>query len=361
MLKRFLCCISLVAFLFTMFAGQVSAEDGEYDPSCVLVVTKRNFSLNIDQVNASGEFPRETISSVEELMAASVPTEAHPNGAQQILKFNLTEDAQKDIDAVIIMLLQHPLIEAAEKNYITHLEPVIRVCVMTEEYAYINGETTVKRFLDWLQIDTAVIKNGDTVLGADALIPTGATLTYQDAESKEKQYTFILLGDVDCDGKITAFDARQVLRVSVKLEQADTFALNMACDFNPDYKIMADDARRVLRYSVKLENKDNSYNVRFTYIDRENKSFAYVGIEKKNEAYIQELLKYEQIKSIENIEYYDFSEMNFQFFEVKLALHNPEIDELDRVLYLLQKDKNVFGVGIKSIEDSFGSSDTAVI
>lgn len=60
------------------------------------------------------------------------------------------------------------------------------------------------------------------------------------------------LGDVNNDGKITAADARTILRASAKLEKLDTEKSDVA-DLNGDGKITASDARTVLRMSAKLE------------------------------------------------------------------------------------------------------------
>jgi hypothetical protein len=60
-----------------------------------------------------------------------------------------------------------------------------------------------------------------------------------------------LPGDADRNGKITAADARLVLRISVGLERADTETFRIA-DFNGDGKVTADDARSVLRRAVGL-------------------------------------------------------------------------------------------------------------
>lgn len=61
-----------------------------------------------------------------------------------------------------------------------------------------------------------------------------------------------LLGDVDASGKLTAADARLVLRASVGLEEF-TDIQNEYADVNRDGKITAADARLVLRASVGLE------------------------------------------------------------------------------------------------------------
>lgn len=60
------------------------------------------------------------------------------------------------------------------------------------------------------------------------------------------------VGDVDGNGKITASDARIILRVSAKLDKLDDSKTKFA-DVNGDKKITASDARTVLRMSAKLE------------------------------------------------------------------------------------------------------------
>ena len=59
-------------------------------------------------------------------------------------------------------------------------------------------------------------------------------------------------GDINNDGKITAADARLVLRISAKLDTASD-AQFKAADYNGDGKVTAADARLVLRKSAKLD------------------------------------------------------------------------------------------------------------
>lgn len=59
-------------------------------------------------------------------------------------------------------------------------------------------------------------------------------------------------GDVNLDGKITASDARIVLRISAKIEYVDDLRIKLA-DFNSDDKVNAADARYILRKSAKLD------------------------------------------------------------------------------------------------------------
>lgn len=62
-----------------------------------------------------------------------------------------------------------------------------------------------------------------------------------------------LMGDVDRNGKVESFDARTVLRVSVRLDAIAPELLPFA-DIDADGIITSGDARRALRTSVKLEN-----------------------------------------------------------------------------------------------------------
>lgn len=62
-------------------------------------------------------------------------------------------------------------------------------------------------------------------------------------------------GDADSDGKLTAADARLILRFSVGLNEIKDDIFNIA-DVDYDNKITAADARKVLRLSVGFNDKD---------------------------------------------------------------------------------------------------------
>lgn len=66
--------------------------------------------------------------------------------------------------------------------------------------------------------------------------------------------TTVKKGDVNRDDKITASDARTVLRYSASLEKYDDSEI-IICDVNNDNKISAADARLILRCSAKLESE----------------------------------------------------------------------------------------------------------
>ena len=62
----------------------------------------------------------------------------------------------------------------------------------------------------------------------------------------------VLLGDINGDGKVSAVDARIILRVSTKLEKIEDFANGLIiADADKNGKITAVDSRIVLRVSTK--------------------------------------------------------------------------------------------------------------
>lgn len=65
-------------------------------------------------------------------------------------------------------------------------------------------------------------------------------------------YISLLKGDVDGDGKVTASDARKILRISSGLEKITGLAA-LNADKNRDGAVTAADAREVLRESAGLE------------------------------------------------------------------------------------------------------------
>lgn len=59
-------------------------------------------------------------------------------------------------------------------------------------------------------------------------------------------------GDFDGNGKITAADARAILRIAARIDEADENAIAV-CDYNGDGKVTAMDARSVLRVAAKID------------------------------------------------------------------------------------------------------------
>lgn len=93
------------------------------------------------------------------------------------------------------------------------------------------------------------------LLDADAMIPTGATVTVFFDKMEVFHSTFTCIGDVDCDGKITSADARMVLRCVARLdlgENVTTVFSNAANTSMDTYKLNAADAREILRYCAGI-------------------------------------------------------------------------------------------------------------
>ena len=118
---------------------------------------------------------------------------------------------------------------------------------------------------------TYVVSQGETwayvaeVFGMKPLMGAYALLEYNNykTDGVELPYKVItqktikippmwIPGDVNGDGKLTAADARRILRASAKLEDL-TPAEKMRADFDGDGKITASDARAALRKAAKLE------------------------------------------------------------------------------------------------------------
>lgn len=83
-------------------------------------------------------------------------------------------------------------------------------------------------------------------IGDTALVYNGMKFKYNGTE-----YTVIIKGDTKADGKITAADARTILRISAKLDTPDEIT-SAAADINSDGKISSSEARDALRFSAKL-------------------------------------------------------------------------------------------------------------
>ncbi|MDY3938538.1 MAG: leucine-rich repeat protein [Oscillospiraceae bacterium] len=82
-----------------------------------------------------------------------------------------------------------------------------------------------------------------------AIITNGLKFSFGNTE-----YSIILKGDVNADGKITAKDARSILRIAARLEQPDDVTKE-AADVDSDGKVTSKEARSVLRFAAKLQNK----------------------------------------------------------------------------------------------------------
>lgn len=97
---------------------------------------------------------------------------------------------------------------------------------------------------NWTGTDVA-----GNVIADNAAVATGNLIK---AETADVTYTVVILGDVNNDGRITAADARLILRVASRLDTPDEiFSLAAECDGKT--KISASDARLALRVASRLQ------------------------------------------------------------------------------------------------------------
>lgn len=67
-----------------------------------------------------------------------------------------------------------------------------------------------------------------------------------------RKYLVVLFGDLDSNGKITASDARNALRISAKLTEPDEISV-LAGDLNKDGFVSAKESRSILRFAARLD------------------------------------------------------------------------------------------------------------
>lgn len=85
-------------------------------------------------------------------------------------------------------------------------------------------------------------------------ICNGTTVTLKIKDTAYDRLTFILLGDIDCDGSISVKDARLALRQAVSLESLSPVSTASAVLSDTSEIVTVSDARRILRAAVGLEN-----------------------------------------------------------------------------------------------------------
>ncbi len=124
-----------------------------------------------------------------------------------------------------------------------------------EEYPYSNIFAVVDTIP--LKMFTAVTVEKDILTVAVHTVD-GDDVKAIDRFAIDKKKDAALMGDVDSDGKITAADARLILRYSVALEKF-TQLQRAVSDTDRNNKITAADARNVLRASVNLGKLYPSY------------------------------------------------------------------------------------------------------
>lgn len=121
-----------------------------------------------------------------------------------------------------------------------------------------NVKKTVTLVLDSIKgtsIDDFIAMFTDSINIANdknGLVYNGMKFTHGDDE-----YTVIVMGDTDADGKISAADARIILRISARLDSPDEIT-RTASDIDSNGKITPAEARAVLRFASRLSNSIES-------------------------------------------------------------------------------------------------------
>ncbi len=107
-----------------------------------------------------------------------------------------------------------------------------------------NEKLTVadlSEFFSGITVKASQKSTGNSLTPA-AILTTGIKLNFNDSS---RNYTYVLLGDLDSNGQLTAVDARIALRASALLENLDTYNY-FALDVDRDSNYTAKDARAIL-------------------------------------------------------------------------------------------------------------------
>lgn len=125
---------------------------------------------------------------------------------------------------------------------------------------YVTADENLKKI-------TVIPTDGEKITEEDISKPLKKNIKLPDGESVKngaeiiidrEKYLLIIKGDALSDGRITAGDARAVLRITARLDDASD-AVRDASDINSDGKITASEARDVLRFIAKLTDRLFNY------------------------------------------------------------------------------------------------------
>lgn len=120
-------------------------------------------------------------------------------------------------------------------------------------FSIFTGEIKVKEILSKVSAKSAVIKNAQgEILADDDFVPNNSKLTTLYNGYEVDSLSVCIMYDVDCDGIVTASDARLTLRVAADIEQLNEFMYN-AANIDNESGITASDARLILRKSAGLD------------------------------------------------------------------------------------------------------------
>ncbi len=176
------------------------------------------------------------ITGVGDLNFDVTATGYYPDGTQKQLTIDLEKPYDKVVDISEVEFLD-------KEKYASRYVPV-------------EHGTTAGELVSASGAKTAAVINADgEILENDAAVPNGAYLATMYEGFVVDKFQFCVMEDVNCDGKITAADARLTLRCAAKLENLQG-VVKIAADMNLDNKITAADARLIIRKAAKLDVPD---------------------------------------------------------------------------------------------------------
>ncbi len=147
-----------------------------------------------------------------------------------------------DFSAVVVDNENMPVIEASN---------AFRT-ILGKDTIIVNRQLCANDFNIYFTENITVKDRFGNILASDSPVPTGAVISTSLHGYTARIVNVCILGDVDCDGKVAASDARMALRISAKLEDdIDDFSI-YAGDINENGKIDAADAREILRVCANL-------------------------------------------------------------------------------------------------------------
>lgn len=178
------------------------------------------------------------------------------------------------------------------------------------EFLIVSRETQADLFMSYLPSGCELSDQDGSELFADSKVATGMLL-----KQGRERLIVVLLNDVNCDGRVSAADARLALRAAAGLESLSS-SQTRAADANADGRLAAFDARTILRIAAGLQlmtaEQESSY-----YLALESQSAAASISESIKNAEFHPLLTQ---SPIEDISYFD--DVVFIGDSVSLSLYN---------------------------------------
>lgn len=206
----------------------------------------------------------------------------------------------------------------------------------TDEYIYLKDSTPYSYLDEVLEIELGnlyICGEDGKELSADDIISTGMRLMQTQENGDKHLYTFIILGDANMDGRVTAADARDILRASANLTEQPDFLKMMACDIDYSYTITAADARHILRYSAKLDEYTNFSGSKFKNLGSADQKYISFSLREDAPNDIMNQYIAEDVGEIISIPNGSDTQSTF------IKLKNPGRDNVDKLLYELSKSK----------------------